>query len=266
VGRLRASELEGVLAFLADAEAVRGHEPFTTELLDRLKLLVPCTLANFWDYDLAARRVISYVPCSDDEPAPAGVSLSGDEWALIEGSSDRVRQRQTGDHGVVMLSDEHRRRVRIRYEGYSCADVFRAAGVLDTATVTLAPALAATSMIVIRLYSDGRDFTERDRAVLSVLQPHLRSLYGRARLRLRLGATRDGPARAPASCLTARERDVVRCVAAGRSDVQIAEFLAISPRTVGKHLEHVYGKLRVSGRTAALAALGLSGADGLDES
>jgi DNA-binding NarL/FixJ family response regulator len=41
-------------------------------------------------------------------------------------------------------------------------------------------------------------------------------------------------------------------VAAGKSDAQAAAILGISVRTVHKHLEHIYEKLGVEGRTAAV--------------
>ncbi len=48
-----------------------------------------------------------------------------------------------------------------------------------------------------------------------------------------------------------RERTALRWVAAGKTDRDIAAILAISPRTVHKHLQHVYEKLGVETRTAA---------------
>jgi DNA-binding CsgD family transcriptional regulator len=51
--------------------------------------------------------------------------------------------------------------------------------------------------------------------------------------------------------LTAREREVLALVAAGKTNGEIATLLAISARTVQKHLEHVFGKLGVETRTAA---------------
>jgi len=51
--------------------------------------------------------------------------------------------------------------------------------------------------------------------------------------------------------LTAREVEVLRCVAKGWSDAQIAEQLVISPRTVNTHLTSIYGKIQVSSRSAA---------------
>jgi DNA-binding CsgD family transcriptional regulator len=52
--------------------------------------------------------------------------------------------------------------------------------------------------------------------------------------------------------LTAREVEVLRLVAAGRSNPEIARDLFISERTVTTHLTHVYEKLAVEGRAQAV--------------
>jgi predicted ATPase/class 3 adenylate cyclase/DNA-binding CsgD family transcriptional regulator len=51
--------------------------------------------------------------------------------------------------------------------------------------------------------------------------------------------------------LTAREVEVLRLVAHGLTDAQVAEQLVISPRTVNSHLTSIYGKIGVSSRSAA---------------
>lgn len=53
--------------------------------------------------------------------------------------------------------------------------------------------------------------------------------------------------------LTAREAEVLSWVAAGKTNRDIAEILGMSPRTVNKHLEHIYVKLGVETRAAAAA-------------
>jgi two-component system nitrate/nitrite response regulator NarL len=53
--------------------------------------------------------------------------------------------------------------------------------------------------------------------------------------------------------LTAREREILRLTADGRSAPQIAEQLYLSPTTVRTHLQHLYEKLGVSDRAAAVA-------------
>lgn len=51
--------------------------------------------------------------------------------------------------------------------------------------------------------------------------------------------------------LTAREVEVLRFVAHGLTDAEVADRLSISPRTVGQHLRSVYNKLDVTSRTSA---------------
>ncbi len=51
--------------------------------------------------------------------------------------------------------------------------------------------------------------------------------------------------------LTEREIEVLRSVAQGLTDAQVAERLVISPRTVHSHLNSIYSKLGISSRSAA---------------
>ncbi len=51
--------------------------------------------------------------------------------------------------------------------------------------------------------------------------------------------------------LSAREQEVLKLIAAGLTNREIAEALGISPETVKKHTGSIYGKLGVRGRTEA---------------
>ncbi len=51
--------------------------------------------------------------------------------------------------------------------------------------------------------------------------------------------------------LTAREVEVLRLVASGLTDFQIAEKLILSPRTVHTHISSIYRKLGITSRSAA---------------
>jgi DNA-binding NarL/FixJ family response regulator len=53
--------------------------------------------------------------------------------------------------------------------------------------------------------------------------------------------------------LTRREAEVLLWLSYGKSSIDISDVLEISPRTVQKHLEHVYEKLGVETRSAATA-------------
>jgi DNA-binding NarL/FixJ family response regulator len=87
----------------------------------------------------------------------------------------------------------------------------------------------------------GPDFSERDRALLTLLRPHLHRAYFDAEGR-RVGTPQ----------LTRRQWELLRLVATGHTNAQIARRLGLSEATVRKHLENIYGRLQVSSRTAAV--------------
>jgi DNA-binding CsgD family transcriptional regulator len=87
----------------------------------------------------------------------------------------------------------------------------------------------------------GRDFSERDRALLALLRPHLHRAYQDAERR-----------RHPVPELTPRQWELLRLVAAGHTNAQIARQLGVSEGTVRIHLQNIYGRLQVPSRTAAV--------------
>jgi DNA-binding CsgD family transcriptional regulator len=89
----------------------------------------------------------------------------------------------------------------------------------------------------------GGRFSDDELALLWTLGPVLQ----------RLARERPTP-RLPAS-LTVTERRILTCVAAGLSNPDIAEQLAVARGTVRKHLENIYRKLGVGSRGAAIARL-----------
>jgi DNA-binding NarL/FixJ family response regulator len=68
----------------------------------------------------------------------------------------------------------------------------------------------------------------------------------------------DKPAADPSttsqsSSLSTRELEVLRLLASGKTNREIAEELVISAKTVMHHSGNIYGKLRVRGRADAIA-------------
>jgi two-component system, NarL family, nitrate/nitrite response regulator NarL len=59
----------------------------------------------------------------------------------------------------------------------------------------------------------------------------------------------------PSEPLTHRECEVLHLVGRGLCNKEIACRLCLSPATVKNHLHSIFGKLRVGGRTAAIARL-----------
>jgi pimeloyl-ACP methyl ester carboxylesterase/DNA-binding CsgD family transcriptional regulator len=73
--------------------------------------------------------------------------------------------------------------------------------------------------------------------------------------RRRASADRGAAGDMPSEPLSAREHEVLRLAASGRSNDEIAEALTLSVRTVERHLSNVYGKLGLSGRSARAGAV-----------
>jgi DNA-binding NarL/FixJ family response regulator len=74
----------------------------------------------------------------------------------------------------------------------------------------------------------------------------------------------SGEARAQASPLSGREREVLQLLAEGHSTARIAERLCLSPKTVGSHREHIMRKLgidSIAGLTKYAIRHGLTGAE-----
>jgi DNA-binding NarL/FixJ family response regulator len=79
----------------------------------------------------------------------------------------------------------------------------------------------------------------------------LDELVARTRALIRRSEATDSPA---ARNLTGRELEVVRLLADGLDQGEIAGRLFVSPKTVGTHIEHIFTKLGVHSRAEAVAA------------
>ncbi len=115
--------------------------------------------------------------------------------------------------------------------------------------------------------------TERDRCLLESIQPHLLQAYDNSIAFTELNARLTQPdcrcgERADAGTvelapdqsiralgLTKREFEVLCWLAKDKSNNEIAQLLKCSLGTVKKHLEHIYEKLDVQSRTAAVMRL-----------
>lgn len=117
----------------------------------------------------------------------------------------------------------------VRYEE------FRRSAQFGPMRYRLAVALPGTTFTFQR---GDRDFTTAERATLAILREPLTHALDRTSRR--------------SAGLTPREAMVLELVALGRTNAAIARRLGTSPRTVAKHLEHIYRKLGVSGRAAAV--------------
>lgn len=243
-----------ILRFLADAESFGGEHPFEGEFLTQLGKLIPAHWIGFGrgpEHDPAAPNYLGF-----DRPGDEHV-FDHVDWSetlpALEGEMPPFDYLDD-HHGAAKLSDFLNRRELRRSLVYNL--VLKQAG-LDHILVSRLP--TATEMFFI-FNRGGRDFTERDREVLLTLGPHLLRLHEAAEMRRRLRAAlvqleSKRAAGEMLERLTTREREVLDLVAEGHKNGEIARRLWISPGTVRKHLENVYGKLGVHTRSAAAAFL-----------
>ena len=242
-------DVERLLRFVSEAEDLGGEEPFTSEFLVELGRIVEADWIGYNELDCVRRKVHVFALRPGDDPDG---ELDGPTWQLLRDHHPVCRAHERGDFRTLKVSDFLTRRELHRSQLYN--DWFRPAQVEHEIELALpSPQWHTRTFILDRRGKASADFSERDRLVLDLLKPHLTRLSERASARKR-AAEEDDAAR-----LTPREREVLTWVARGKTNPQIAELLWLSPATVRKHLENIYGKLGVGTRAAAVARfLGLA--------
>jgi DNA-binding response OmpR family regulator/DNA-binding CsgD family transcriptional regulator len=83
------------------------------------------------------------------------------------------------------------------------------------------------------------------------LQARLIGEVGMSESMFLLGRVADKDQRLQNTALTPRETEVLSWISKGKTNRDIADILGMSPRTVNKHLEHIFEKLGVETRAAA---------------
>jgi DNA-binding CsgD family transcriptional regulator len=164
-------------------------------------------------------------------------------WEHYWGSLPCSYPDRSGDlRSIVKIADFYSARQWHSSGMYS--DVYRPLGLEHELQLCLPDGPALRAGRTVRLYlfrGPGPDFSERDRALLTLLRPHLQQAYRDAERRRR-GTPQ----------LTPRQWELLRLVAAGHTNAQIARRLSVSEGTVRIHLQNIYGRLQVSSRTAAV--------------
>lgn len=128
------------------------------------------------------------------------------------------------------------------------AGIMIAFGVDQVATL---PVHGGQDLVVFMVGRAGSDFTEDDLALLRAVQPVVTGLGMLLRFPL-VGAADVVPAAATGLGLTGREVEVLELLAHGYKAAVIARKAGCSPRTVHRHLGHIYDKLGVSDRLSAV--------------
>ena len=193
------------------------------------------------------------------------VSGSGARYYLVAGDLGRAWERATS---AVALAAEPHQPLALLAAHRLCGEIATETGRWEEAqahlreSLALAEACAAPferALTLVALAELGA--AEDKRAEAMRLLDDARAIgqpLGAAPLLARIDALEAQLAARPAlpptgPQLSTREVEVLRLVAAGRSNPEIAEALFISPRTVTTHLTHIFDKLDVEGRAEAVA-------------
>ena len=253
VALLAASDWRAVLDVLGDlAEALDDGDGFARCGVEVLPRLAASEIATLSMCDLASghRHLIGRPACAVGAAARAAFDCHFGKHLLL-----RHHEVERGAHvhriaGSLPFADF---RATGLYDEY-----YRAIGV-DHA-VALPLRMDDDWMVSFVFNRHGHDFSERELACLEQVRTGAARLFARTRLieraRDAARAAHDaGPQLRRVQSLSDREHEVLRWVAAGKTDRDIAAILAISHRTVHKHLQSAYTKLGVETRTAAVMRL-----------
>jgi DNA-binding CsgD family transcriptional regulator len=204
--------------------------------------LVPGLVCEFLEVDLINRRVLNGQTSYVDPAYQAAIGLfdPGIHWRLRYQQPICHHRDTTGSLDVAMLSDFISLRQWHARELYQATD-YKVSHIDHIMGLPL-PAAPGRHRGYRFEREAGTAFSETERMMLTLLQPHLHQIHQNAARRQRHSVQ-----------LTERQVDVLRCVALGMSNDQIARRLIIAPGTVTKHLDNVYGRLGVTSRTAAVA-------------
>jgi DNA-binding NarL/FixJ family response regulator len=192
---------------------------------------------------------VGFILVVDDDPG-AGEAMA----ALLEGAGLETLRAASGEDALAVVRDERPQMVLldVRLPGVSGYEVLRE--MRDRFGDEL-PIMFVSGERVEAFDRVAGLLLGADDYLVKPFAPD--ELIARVRgLVARPGRDRNGSV---AAKLTRREAEVLRLLASGRAQPEIAEQLVISPSTVSSHIEHILSKLGVHSRAEAVAMAHRSG-------
>jgi DNA-binding CsgD family transcriptional regulator len=235
---LKTSDVRAALTLVYDAGTDRGPDAVSRSFLAGLADLIPAdVIVGYSEVEVKRPwRVVDRVEIPS-EGVPEALQREAKPFCRqdpLQNAARRAEQR------VLKLSDFLTPSSMRELAFYEL--VWKQLGIHDSLRVWLpAPTGRARAVYLER---SSRDFTERERALLQLLRPSLIRMLEEAERRRCSDIAR---------LLTAREREILRAIAAGSTTPEIAKQLVVSPHTVRKHVEHILEKLGARTRSEAVA-------------
>ncbi len=231
--------MQDALALIYVARPAASPEQLVEQVIDALARMVPGEFVGYNERELISHDLLA----AAEAPSVARSRDVADAVTVFCSEYPLSMERHHTEARALRISDFTSARQLHRLDYYDQA--LQPLGIEHQIRFWLAaPAGIARFYYISRRNEDG-DFTDPERDVLQLLRPFLVALHERF--------DSDVPEHAHAEGLTNREREILGWVARGKTNQEIAALLIVSPHTVRKHLEHVYEKLRVNSRTAAVA-------------
>ncbi|MEV5967766.1 LuxR C-terminal-related transcriptional regulator [Kribbella sp. NPDC051952] len=226
-------DLRTMLDVIERGREADPEEVFPRDLLRGLAELIPAEDITFqvsrpFDRELVAVEEVAVQQWEFD------TGWDDEFWRSYWADEVCSRPQRTGDYTSVWKLSDYQRQpandwapVDIRHE-----------------IIVPFPARGAEDRRLLLFRWTGPDFSERERLLLELLRPHLIEVHREHERR-----------RAGIPDLTIRQLQLLRLVADGHSNTQIAHRLFVAEGTVRKHLENIYDRLGVTSRTAAVATM-----------
>jgi DNA-binding CsgD family transcriptional regulator len=224
-----------------DVPASGGLPP---SLLDDLAGQIRCDALHFFGMD-SGRRAYWFAQAIPPIDTTGSEDLDRAQWEHYWDCKPCSYPDRSGDlRSISKISDFYSARQWHATGMYH--DLYRPTGIEHYIYLCLPEASGQTpepgrTVRLVLSRGPGPDFSERDRALLTLLRPHLHQAYRDAERRRQVTPE-----------LTRRQWELLRLVAVGHTNGQIARRLGVSEGTVRIHLQNIYGRLQVSSRTAAV--------------
>jgi DNA-binding CsgD family transcriptional regulator len=236
--RVSGTDLHTMMRIITAPDAGEDGIALPRSVLAELASLIRCEVVHFTGLDSDHRRwYFGQQSTGTENGYDDGPPLF---WTHYWDSPCSYPDRTPDSHGVYKVTDLCSQREWRRSAMY--VDLIGRGGIEHELMLFIADGPGRTRRLIFERQRGDRDFTERDRSLLLLLRPHLHAAH-HAVLRRRRGIP----------TLTPRQWQLLRLIDAGYSNTQIARRLNITQNTVRTHLEHVFQRLEVTSRTAAVA-------------
>lgn len=235
---LRMADLRRLRAVTDPAHGADADHPMPDSVLAAVAELVPCDQITY-----QVLNPVEQVYLVEQEVGAPGTCLETDLdrleeffWEAFWSTPVCSYPLQSGRATEVHRASDHMS--ERDFKASLAGELFRLQGVRHNVLIPLAPEGDLDHRIELWRV-EGRDFADKERELLSLLRPHLAEMELAARTS---EVTR---------LLTPRQTELLRLVAQGLTNRQIARRLDVSEGTVRRHLENIFSRLGVTSRTAA---------------